>query len=200
VPIIYAPLVDLHQVAPGLWRWTVTHPKWEAPQEEDSPADWSAEVGCVAYQASGALVLIDPLVVGDDFGPLDELAESRDHVAILTTVQWHGRSREELTRRYEAAAAVPEGVQAFEIPGAGETMFWIPEHRALVPGDRILGDRPPGLRLCPESWLRYLDGYTLEDLRAGLQPLLELPVELVLVSHGEPVLEDGHEALARALA
>ena len=44
MPIIYAPLVDLHQVAPGLWRWTVTHPKWEAPQEEDSPADWPAEV------------------------------------------------------------------------------------------------------------------------------------------------------------
>ena len=121
-------------------------------------------------------------------------------VSILTTVQWHGRSREELTQRYKASADVPEGVQAFEIPGAGETIFWIPEHRALVPGDRILGDRPPGLRLCPESWLRYLGGYTLDDLRAGLQPLLELPVELVLVSHGEPVLENGHGELERALA
>jgi hypothetical protein len=190
----------LHQVAPGLWRWTVTHPKWEAPEEEDSPADWPAEVGCVAYQAPGALVLIDPLVVDDDFGPLDELAESSEHVSILTTVQWHGRSREELRRRYKASGDVPEGVQAFEISGAGETIFWIPEHKALVPGDRILGDRPPGLRLCPESWLRYLGGYTLDDLRAGLKPLLELPVELVLVSHGEPVLEDGHDALARALA
>ena len=69
-----------------------------------------------------------------------------------------------------------------------------------MPGDRILGDRPPGLRLCPESWLRYLDGYTLDDLRAGLQPLLELPVELVLVSHGEPVLQNGHDELERALA
>ncbi|MDX6369845.1 MAG: Metallo-beta-lactamase superfamily, partial [Gaiellaceae bacterium] len=165
-----------------------------------SPADWPAEVGCVAYQAPGALVLIDPLVVDDDFGPLDELAESSEHVSILTTVQWHGRSREELRRRYKASGDVPEGVQAFEISGAGETIFWIPEHKALVPGDRILGDRPPGLRLCPESWLRYLGGYTLDDLRAGLKPLLELPVELVLVSHGEPVLEDGHDALAHALA
>jgi hypothetical protein len=87
-----------------------------------------------------------------------------------------------------------------EIPGAGETMFWIPEHGALVPGDRLLGDRPPGLRLCPPSWLRYLDGYTQDDLREGLRPVLDLPVEMVLVSHGEPMLHDGHAALERALA
>jgi hypothetical protein len=39
--------------------------------------------------------------------------------------------------------------------------------------------------------------------RAGLgllmRPLLELPIERVLVSHGEPVLHDGRAALARAL-
>jgi len=29
--------------------------------------------------------------------------------------------------------------------------------------------------------------------------LLDLPVELVLVSHGEPVLQDGRAALERAL-
>jgi hypothetical protein len=32
-----------------------------------------------------------------------------------------------------------------------------------------------------------------------LRPLLDLPVEMVLVSHGEPVLRDGRNALARAL-
>ena len=54
--------------------------------------------------------------------------------------------------------------------------------------------------MCPESWLRHLGGYTQEDLRAGLRPLLDLPVEMVLVSHGEPVLRDGRAALERALA
>jgi hypothetical protein len=79
-------------------------------------------------------------------------------------------------------------------------MIWIPEHGALVPGDRVLGDGSGGLRLCPESWLRYLpSGLRLSELRAELQPLLELPVELVLVSHGEPVLEQAHDALAAAL-
>jgi hypothetical protein len=74
------------------------------------------------------------------------------------------------------------------------------EDCALVPGDRIVGDGDGGLRLCPESWLRYLPSdMGIRDLRVALQPLLELPVELVLVSHGEPVLEGAHDALPAAL-
>jgi hypothetical protein len=183
-----------------LWRWALTHPEWEPPEQEDSPADWPAEVGCVAYETPDTLVLIDPLVVDGDHAALDEHAAAAESVAILVTVKWHERSRAALTRRYDASVTLPEGVEAFEIPGAGETIFWIPEHGALVPGDRILGDRPPGLRMCPESWLRHLGGYTQEDLRAGLRPLLDLPLEMVLVSHGEPVLRDGRAALERALS
>jgi hypothetical protein len=41
---------------------------------------------------------------------------------------------------------------------------------------------------------RYEEG--LERLR----PLLELPVERVLVTHGEPVLKDARAALEQALA
>ena len=33
----------------------------------------------------------------------------------------------------------------------------------------------------------------------GLLPLLELPIQRVLVTHGEPVLENGRAALAAAL-
>jgi len=156
-------------------------------------------VGCVAYETPDALVLIDPLVVNADHAALDDLASGKERVAILVTVKWHARSRDELTKRYDASTDLPDGVTGFEIPGAGETIFWIPEHRALVPGDRILGDRPPGLRMCPESWLRHLGGYTQDDLRTGLQPLLDLPVEVVLVSHGEPVLQNGRAELERAL-
>ena len=53
------------------------------------------------------------------------------------------------------------------------------------------------LRLCPERWL---GKPTHEDLRRSLRPLLELPVERVLVSHGEPVLADGKRELGRVLA
>jgi hypothetical protein len=37
------------------------------------------------------------------------------------------------------------------------------------------------------------------ELRAALRPLLDLPVEMVLVSHGEPVLTSGHRALAAVI-
>jgi hypothetical protein len=52
------------------------------------------------------------------------------------------------------------------------------------------------LRLCPERWL---GAKTHDDLKASLRPLLELPVEQVLVSHGEPVLADGRAALGQLL-
>jgi hypothetical protein len=41
---------------------------------------------------------------------------------------------------------------------------------------------------------------TLEELREELRSLLALPVERVLVSHGEPLLAGGGEALKRLLA
>jgi hypothetical protein len=52
------------------------------------------------------------------------------------------------------------------------------------------------LRLCPERWL---GKGTHEQLRRTLRPLLDLPVESVLVSHGVPVLSGGKHALAAAL-
>jgi hypothetical protein len=82
-------------------------------------------------------------------------------------------------------------------------MVFLEAPRALVPGDRLLGDGAGGLRLCPESWLGYIDraappGHA--QLQAALAPLLELGAERVLVSHGEPVLRDGAAALRAVLA
>jgi hypothetical protein len=78
--------------------------------------------------------------------------------------------------------------------------FWFPEHRALVPGDRVIGSADGGLRLCPESWLGYLSSrISIVDLAERLRPLLDLPIERVLVSHGEPVLTGGRAELAAAL-
>jgi glyoxylase-like metal-dependent hydrolase (beta-lactamase superfamily II) len=67
-----------------------------------------------------------------------------------------------------------------------------------VPGDVILGAEGGGLRLCPDSWLP--ESTSQAQLRASLQPLLELPVKRVLVSHGEPVLKGARRALERMLA
>jgi hypothetical protein len=199
----------LTELRPGLYRWTARHPDAEADPELGSPADWGPDVGSVAYAARDALVLIDPLVPAGRADLQEELdAVVRRHgkpVVILTTLQFHRRSRDELAARYGASTsrakkALPEGVETIQIHGAGETMVWLPEHRALIPGDRLLGGDRGGLRVCPESWLRYLPSKMNQaQLRKALRPLLDLPVETVLVSHGDPVLSGGREALAGAL-
>jgi hypothetical protein len=202
-------MAALEEIEPGLWRWTALHPGWRPGASPESPADWPRPVGCVLCDAPDATVLIDPLLPpGDErfLGALDEHVGRRDRrVAVLTTIGFHRRSRDELAERYGAATSrarksLPAGVESFPIRGAGETIFWLAEHRALVPGDRILGAPGGRLRLCPESWLRYLgSGMTLPALAKALRPLLDLEIERVLVSHGEPVLGDGRTALARAL-
>ncbi len=194
----------MDELAPGLWRWTSIHPEAEADPAPGSPADWPPEVGSVAYLADDVLVLIDPLVTDEIWPQLDELARDR-RVLVLTTLGFHRRSREEVVERYGASTSrarknLPSQVVPIQLQGAGETMFWLPDVRTLVPGDRLLGDGEGGVRVCPDSWLRYLKG-SIDGprLRVLLQPLLDLPVERVLVSHGEPVLSGGREALTRAL-
>ena len=53
---------------------------------------------------------------------------------------------------------------------------------------------PPGLAPLPGA------GPELRRAGEALRVLLDLPVELVLVSHGEPVLQGGRAAIERALS
>ncbi|MCP9486068.1 MAG: hypothetical protein MSC30_09410 [Gaiellaceae bacterium MAG52_C11] len=189
------------ELAPGLWRWTAPHPGWEANPEPEGPADWPREVGCVYYEARDAVVLIDPLLPQERARFLEALDRDVERlglpVAILLTVSWHERSAAELVARYGAGRAAPDGVVELPIPSAEETAYWLSAHHTLVPGDALIGDGHGNVRLCPESWLP--DGTTCSELRAELDPLLDLPVERILLSHGEPALADGHSALAAAL-
>ena len=144
-------------------------------------------------------MFFDPLAAEDDaafWGWADERCRTRE-VAVLETIHFHRRSREAFLARYSAATAPGEswGVAPFAVPEADETVFWIPEHRALIPGDVLVGTGGGELALCPESWLRFLSAApTREELRHALGVLGELDVELVLVSHGDPVLRDGRAA------
>ncbi len=195
--------LDVQQIREGLWRWSTGHPEWTADQ------DWPEAIGSVYYEAPESIILVDPLVPADEedrfWRALDRDVERTGRpVVVLRTVIWHERSAEPVAARYGARiwrgpadGSLPDGVASVPVRSAvGETVFWFPEHRALVPGDVLVGDG--GLRLCPESWLE--DGHTLDEVRAELTPALELPVELVLVSHGAPILNDGRSALRSALA
>lgn len=211
------------EIAPGLWRWTALHPAW-TPEDDEDGQGWEQEVAGTFFEADEAIVLIDPLVPeGEErerfLEHLDEDVERTGKpVAILLTCPDHGRSAGELAERYgaeiwaeETAAervaatrpfaygdALPGEVVAIDARVPGEAFFWIPRHAALVTGDVILGAPDGGLRICPASWLP--EGTSLAQYRADLSALLDLPIERVLVSHGEPVLEDGLDALALALA
>jgi hypothetical protein len=201
-PRLRAVALGVQQIAPGLWRWSAAHPEWTAEQ------DWPEEVASVYYEAPESIVLVDPLVpAGEEerfWQALDRDVERIGQpVVVLRTVSWHERSAETVAARYGARVwrrpddgPLPVGVGAIPVNAAYETVFWLPEHAALVPGDVLISDGR--LRLCPESWLE--DGHTLDEVRTELAPALELPVEVVLVSHGPPLLSDGRSALRRALA
>ena len=103
-----------------------------------------------------------------------------------------------VTDRFRPGDALPGGIQAYGTSRTTEVVYWIPEHAAVVPGDVLLGDGNGGIRVCPQSWLP--QSVSRRELARSLEPLLELPVERVLLSHGEPVLESGRDALATALA
>jgi hypothetical protein len=198
----------VQQIADGLWRWTSPHPDWQPDAEPGSSMDWEREVGSALYVTADDAVFIDPLLPGDPtpfWEWCDPLVAGRA-ASVLTTIHWHGRSRSEIADRYDAATPastdpMPEGVLALVFGRTAETLFWLAAPRALIAGDRILGGCTGGLRLCPDSWMASLQTpMTQEQLRVLLAPVLELPVERVLTSHGEPVLSDGSRALAEILA
>ena len=195
------------ELKPGLWHWTGPHPDWTTKQGGSN--GWEQEVSCYYAETPDAVALVDPLVPPEDrdrfFEALDRDVERASRpVQILLTCAWHARSAAELAERYGAAvwtftpdAGPPPDGRVFDAGWAEEGVLWFEEHRALVSGDVILGS-DGGLRLCPASWLP--KGWTQDRLREQLGPLLELPVELVLPTHGEPVVEGARERLAEVLS
>ena len=197
----------MDEVAPGLWRWTAPHPDWRPGAAAGSSGDWPHDVGSVLYLTDDAAVFFDPLLPPEPeafWRFADQHCRGR-RVSVLTTIGWHSRSRAELIERYgacrsRAKRSLPAGVESRVIRDAGETIFWLPSAQALIPGDRILGADGGRLQLCPDSWMRYLrKPLTQAELRERLRGLLALPIERVLVSHGEPVLSGGGKALAELL-
>jgi glyoxylase-like metal-dependent hydrolase (beta-lactamase superfamily II) len=186
----------IEEVRPGLKRWVSVHPEWKP--EEDQLDESYRPVASVLHHAPNALVLIDPLVPDDLWPSLDaEVKARRAAVIVLTTITFHARSRDEVAQRYGAKlGGEPDGVRTFPAERGDEVAVWLEQPRAIVFGDAIIGDRGGGLRLSP--WSR--SDEAREVTRRALRVLLDLPVELVLPSHGEPVLEHGREALAKALA
>jgi glyoxylase-like metal-dependent hydrolase (beta-lactamase superfamily II) len=184
----------VREVEPGLWHWEAPHPAWK-PGE-----DWGQLVSSYAVDDGERLLLFDPLAVP---GSIEELAAARETAIVLTT-PWHARDAEGLAARlgiplyvpppdegdpnpvegnvYRAGDRLPVGVEAFPGMEPNDLVLWVESRRALVVGDTLI-DRGQGLEF-PTDWAD--KGVPAEEILAGLQPLLSLPVELVLPTHGAP--------------
>jgi glyoxylase-like metal-dependent hydrolase (beta-lactamase superfamily II) len=188
---------ELRDVAPGLWLWRLEHPDW-APD-----SGWEPLVASTCVESGGEVVLLDPLAPPEDAVEIWERLDARPPSLVVVLKPDHVRDVDLFARRYGARAFGPhlffphevpetelEGIDpGSELPGGlvalydgrgrNETPLWLPEQRALVFADGLTA--PGGeLRVWATAWHE-------ERALPALRALLELPFELVIVSHGEPV-------------
>ena len=199
-------------------------PENEALRErlaEMSEASNEAACGIVSSYAIGddeRLLLFDPLGVPSE---IEGLVAGRD-VAVVLTCPWHERDTRSLVERlglpvftpppdegspdvawllggdrgdahlYSAGERLRVGVEA--LPGRlpNDLVLWIESHCAIIAGDTLV-NFGQGLEI-PVEWLPR--DVAREQIAEGLRSLLELPVELVLATHGGPT---DKAALERAL-
>jgi hypothetical protein len=203
----------VEEVAAGLWHWQAPHPEWD-----DSV--WPQVVSSYAIDDGERLLLFDPIATPDE---IVARADGRELVVVLTN-PWHERDTRALVEEhnppvfvtdpgpgspdvewllsgetgephlYSASGGLPDGVEA-AFPGRepNDVVLWVPSRRAVVAGDTLVdfGDGD-GLKI-HEPWL----STPREEVADQLRPLLDLPVEHVLATHGGPL--DG-ATLQRALA
>jgi glyoxylase-like metal-dependent hydrolase (beta-lactamase superfamily II) len=198
---------EIRDLAPGLWIWRTEHPAW-------SPGtDWEPPVTSTCVQSGDEVAVLDALAPADDSAGLWERLGAAPPTMAVVLKPDHVRDVDLFSARYGARAFGPwlywrddvpetelEPVEpGTELPGGlvalydgrgrMETPLWLPEQRALVFADALTA---------PGGTLRVWDSRAhAERALPALRALLELPFELVIVSHGEPVHDRG--AYERAL-
>ena len=95
---------------------------------------------------------------------------------------------------YAAGDRLDVGVEAFPGQKPNDMVLWIESHRTVIAGDTLV-DFGNGLEI--NAWWLQLQRVAREQLVEGLRPLLELPVEHMLATHGGP---HDRAALERALS
>ena len=106
---------------------------------------------------------------------------------------WLLREQTGEVRPYGPGDRLPFGADVFRGHKANDTVLWVESRRAVISGDTLV-DFGQGLEI-NERWLP--PDVTREEVAEGLRPLLRLPVEHVLATHGGPF---DAAALERALA
>ncbi len=180
--------------------WLSPHPAWE-PGE-----DWDENVPVVRIESDDEIVLIDPFLPPDDsFDP------GRKPVRVLLTQPAHYRGTADFVARWGASvwvpptaawrkrpnpattAELPAGIEAIGLDGEPQQcVYFVPEHRTLVTGD-VLSGTGGELHV-------FVDEADPRRLLPALAALADLPVERVIIPHGEPILHDGAARIRAAVA
>jgi len=180
--------------------WFSPHPDWE-PGE-----DWDEEVPVVRYETGEEVALIDPFLPPDDsFDP-----DGR-RVRVLLTQPAHYRGTTDFVERYGALVWVPRraawrkrpnpattdelppGVEAIELDGEPQqVVFFIRDHATLVTGDVLSGT---GGRLHV-----FVDEADRDCLLPSLDALGDLPIERVIIPHGDLIHSEGAARIRAAVA
>jgi hypothetical protein len=113
-------------------------------------------------------------------------------VRILLTCAWHRRSADEVAERYDGdvwqpGETLPDGVEVAVFDDSEtrwrEAVFAFPNRGVVVFGDVVEGDGEGGLRMPPEWWPPHEE--RTGRIRNELRRVLDWPIDVVLVSHGE---------------
>jgi glyoxylase-like metal-dependent hydrolase (beta-lactamase superfamily II) len=212
----------MQKVTSRLWRWTAEHPDWTP--EEGGEDGWEPTVSSYAAVADDTLALFDPLLPEAETAVHDALDTEVERVGpphVFITIYWHARSALRLVDRYAGARVwaygpaaadiqqrtrvtdtftledeLPARVRGYEAGVANEVIYWLPDDRALVTGDVVIAT---AARPTPRIWSENMRPEVLDNVRRSLRPLVELPVELLLLTHGEPLLDGARQALRGAL-
>jgi hypothetical protein len=191
----------IHDVVPGLWTWQAEYPDWRPG------LGWGPAVNATCVESGGEVAVLDPIAPADDASEVWARLDAKPPTLVVILKPDHVRDVDLFVRRYGARGFGPylfwrhnipetklEGVQpGSELPGGlvalydgrnrVETPLWLPEQRALVFADGMTA--PHGkLLIWATPWHE-------ERVLPAFRAMLELPFELVVVSHGEPVHDRG---------
>jgi glyoxylase-like metal-dependent hydrolase (beta-lactamase superfamily II) len=187
---------ELRDVTEGLWVWRLDLPGWRPER------GFPQTVTSTCVESGGEVAVLDPLAPPEGSTEIWERLDARPPTMAVVLKPDHVRDVDLFVRRYGARAFGPwlfwrgnipetelEPVEpGSELPGRlkalydgrgrNETPLWLPQQQALVFADALIGI---------EGELLIWDTPHIDRARAALRDLLELPIEHVIVAHGEPV-------------
>lgn len=194
-------------IEPDLWIWRIDHPQWEPQPGGDRV------VTSVCVEANGEVAVLDALAPPPGTGIWERLDATPPTMAVVLKPD-HVRSVDLFVDRYDIPAYGPDVFHKDDVPetdleliypgyelpggfmalydgrGRSETPLWLPEHKTIVFADALtaLGG---SLKVWATPWHE-------ERTLPALRTMLDLPVERIIISHGEPVHD--REEFERALA